>query len=256
MNDAATASRPLNSDTLRVLHERVSVRAYRDEPVSDEVVDALLRAALRAPTSSNIQACTVIVVRDPETRRALSVPAGNQRHIVDCPVFLAFCADLTRIEQALARNGHDLEHNNLEMGLVSSIDAALVGMSAYLAADSLGLKGVMIGAVRNDPEAVARLLGLPPRVYCVFGMCLGYADAVPPRKPRMDFDLVVHRERYRPEGCEEALTRYDRALAAHYRAGGRETHDDSWTREVDAKFSVRPRDGLRAALARLGFDFA
>jgi len=256
MNDAQPATRPVTSDTLDVLHRRVSVRRYRDEPVPDAVVDALLRAALRAPTSSNIQACTVIVVRDPDTKRALSVPAGDQRHIVDCPVFLAFCADLTRIERALARNGHSLADNNLEMGLVSSIDASLVGMSAYLAADSLGLKGVMIGAVRNDPETVARLLGLPPRVYCVFGMCLGYADAVPPQKPRMDFDAVVHRERYRAGGRDEALARYDRALAQHYRASGRETDDASWTREVDAKFSVRPRDGLRAALARLGFDFA
>lgn len=256
MNDATSPSRPRTSDTLRVLSQRVSVRRYRDEPVPDAAVDAVLRAALRAPTSSNIQACTVIVVRDAQTKRALSVPAGKQQHIVDCPVFLAFCADLTRIEHALARNGHDLADNNLEMGLVSSIDAALVGMSAYLAADSLGLKGVMIGAVRNDPEAVAELLGLPPRVYCVFGMCLGYADAVPPQKPRMDFDAVVHRERYRAEGREDALARYDRELAAHYRASGRETGDDSWTREVDAKFSPRPRDGLRAALARLGFDFA
>ena len=256
MNDAVTAPRPHTSDTLEVLQRRVSVRRYRDEPVPDSVVDALLRAALRAPTSSNIQACTVIVVRDPQVKRALSVPAGNQQHIVDCPVFLAFCADLTRIERALARNGHDLANNNLEMGLVSSIDAALVGMSAYLAADSLGLKGVMIGAVRNDPETVAKLLGLPPRVYCVFGMCLGYADAVPPQKPRMDFHAVVHRERYRADGRDEAIARYDRELAAHYRASGRETDDDSWSHEVDAKFSVRPRDGLRAALARMGFDFA
>jgi nitroreductase len=256
MHDPLSENRPVTSDTLRVLEARVSVRRYRDEPVADAVVDAVLRAALRAPTSSNIQACTVIVVRDTETRRALSVPCGDQQHIVDCPVFLAFCADLTRIEHALGRNGHDLADNNLEIGLVSSIDAALVGMSAYLAADSLGLKGVMIGAVRNDPQAVARLLGLPPRVYCVFGMCLGYADAVPPQKPRMEFDLVVHRERYHEAGREQSLARYDAALAAHYRGNGRETADDSWTHEVDAKFSVRPRDGLRAALARMGFDFA
>ena len=256
MSDATFGKRPLTSETLRVLEERVSVRRYRDEPVADAVVDAVLGAALRAPTSSNIQACTVIVVRDPGTRRALSAPCGDQQHIVDCPVFLAFCADLTRIEHALTRNGHDLVRNNLEMGLVTSIDAALVGMSAYLAADSLGLKGVMIGAVRNDPETVAQLLGLPPRVYCVFGMCLGYADALPPQKPRMDFDLMVHRERYQAAGREQALARYDAALAAHYRGSGRETRDDSWTHEVDAKFSVRPRDGLRAALARMGFDFA
>ena len=255
MNDASRSPRPTVSETIRVLEARVSVRSYRDEPVAENAVDAVLHAALRAPTSSNVQACTVIVVRDPDTRRALSVPCGDQRHIVECPVFLAFCADLTRIGLAFERNGHSLADNNLELGLVATIDAALVGMSAYLAADSVGLKGVMIGAVRNDPEAVAEILALPRNVYCVFGMCLGYADTVPPQKPRMDFSTVVHRERYDPGVAAPGIEAYDRELARHYRASGRETHDDSWTHEVDTKFSVRPRDGLRAALARLGFDF-
>jgi len=248
--------RPQSSETIQVLLDRVSVRKYRDEPVADEVVNAVLRAAFRAPTSSNIQAYSVVVVRDGEARRKLARTAGNQRHVIDCPVYLAFCADLTRIEHAFEERGHSLAGNNLELGLVSSIDAALVGMSAYLAADSVGLKGVMIGAMRNDPEQVARILGLPPRVYCVFGMCLGYADSAPPQKPRMDFDAVVHQERYDSAKVAACVARYDRELAAHYRASGRDTNDDSWSHEVDSKFSVRPRDGLRAALASLGFDFA
>ncbi len=253
---AQGSPRTHGSETIAVLGERVSVRRYRDEPVADAVVNTILSAAFRAPTSSNIQAYSVVVVRDPQTRRVIAEAAGNQQHVIECPVFLAFCADLTRIELALERNGHDLDDNNLEMGLVSTIDAALVGMSAYLAADSVGLKGVMIGGVRNDPETVARVLDLPRRVYCVFGMCLGYADTVPPQKPRMAFEALVHRERYDADKTRDHVVAYDRELARHYRDAGRTTSDDSWTREVAAKFSVRPRDGLRAALRRMGFDFA
>jgi hypothetical protein len=54
---------------------------------------------------------------------------------------------------------------------------------------------------------------------------------------------------------EAHLKRHNRELAQHYRAAGRARDDASWTHEVDARCSVRPRDGLRAALARLGFDF-
>ena len=244
------------SETTRVLNERVSVRRFRDEPVSDDVVNALLQAAFRAPTSSNIQAYSVIIVRDPQSRQTLAKVAGNQQHVIDCPVFLAFCADLTRIEHAMIERGHDIEHNNLEMGLVSTIDAALVGMSAYLGADSLGLKGVMIGAMRNNAIEVARILGLPRRVYCVFGMCLGYADEIPAQKPRMDFDAVVHHERYNVEKMVSFIQRYDQDLAHHYRATDRATNDASWSHEMDDKFSRRPRDELRSALRQLGFDFA
>ena len=243
------------SETIETLLARVSVRSFDSRPVSDAAVDAVLRAALRAPTSSNIQACTVVKVRETEAKATLAAAAGNQRHVAQCPVFLAFCADLTRIEAALQRNGHDLTDNNHELGLVSTIDAALVGMAAYLAADSVGLKGVMIGGVRNDPETVAQILGLPKRVYCVFGMCLGYADTVPEQKPRMPYAAVVHAERYDATASAAALEPYDAALAEHYRASGRETTDDSWTHDVAAKFAARPRDGLRAALARMGFDF-
>lgn len=253
---ATATPRPASSETMDVLLNRVSVRKYRDEPVADATIDAVLQAAFRAPTSSNIQAYSVIVVRDEAAKQKIAVAANNQQHIVDCPVWLGFCADLTRIEHAMRMHGHELATNNLEMGLVSSIDASLVGMSAYLAADSIGLKGVMIGAVRNKPAEIASILGLPPRVYCVFGLCLGYVDEVPAQKPRMDFNAVVHREQYDSDKVADVVSKYDDALAQHYRGEGRTTNDNSWSHEVDTKFSPQPRPTLRATLAAMGFDFA
>ena len=253
---ASAPNRPASSETMDVLHNRVSVRKYRDEPVSDEVLDAVLHAAFRAPTSSNIQAYSVVVVRDEAAKEKIAAAAANQQHIIDCPVWLGFCADLTRIEHAMQMNGHKLGTTNLETGLVSSIDAALVGMSTYHVADSVSLKGVMIGAVRNKPAEISAILGLPPRVYCVFGMCLGYVDEVPAQKPRMDFDAIVHREQYDAGKMQAMVSRYDDALAQHYRSAGRTTNDNSWSNEVDAKFSTQPRAELRATLAQMGFDFA
>lgn len=258
-DNATTSAAPITSETIETLLNRVSVRQFADRPVSEEAVEAVLRAAFRAPTSSNIQSYSVIVVREQAVREQLYPITGNQKHILTAPVFLAFCADLTKIEAATRLNGHGIDDNNLEIGLVSSIDAALVGQSAYLAADSLGLKGVMIGAVRNDATATAKALGLPHRVYCVFGMCLGYADTVPAQKPRMDYSTMVHYERYgqlrdnRDSG--QALKDYDADLAAHYRAQDIATTDDSWTHAMDARFVPQVRDGLRAQLKERGFDF-
>lgn len=248
----------LTSETMATLHQRVSVRDYADKPVTDETIDAVLAAAFRAPTSSNIQSYSVIVVRDQATKDALSVVTGGQKHVAKTPVFLAFCADLTRIETAKKRAGSNLNDNNLEMGLVSTIDASLVGMSAYLAAESVGLKGLMIGAVRNDTLKTAEILGLPKRVYCVFGMCLGWPGKVPPQKPRMDRLATVHHERWGagPAGKQdELLTQYDRDLAAHYESRGMRTAPDSWSAEINAKFNNDLRKTLRGDLKKLGFDF-
>jgi len=251
--------RPLTSDTIETLANRVSVRSYTDEPVTDEQVDAVLRAAFRAPTSSNIQSYSVVVVRDPDTLAKLAVVTNNQKHVANAPVFLAFCADITRIDAAVRSKGGNIDRNNLETGLVTSIDAALVGMSAYLAADSIGMKGVMIGAVRNDATETAKIMGLPPRVYCVFGMVLGWPDKVPPQKPRMEQTAVVHYEQYgrTREGGEldPAVAAYDAALAAHYKSLNMPTAEDSWTHDVAKKFMPEPRENLRAQLAERGFDF-
>ena len=140
---SGTTAPAITNDTIERLLGRVSVRDFTDAPVDDATVDAVIGAAVRAPTSSNIQAYSILVVRDQDTKTALAEAVGNQKHVITCPVFLAFCADLTRIEHAMHQGGHDVDDNNLEMGLVSSIDASLVGMSAYLVAETLGLKSYL-----------------------------------------------------------------------------------------------------------------
>ncbi len=247
------------SETQSLLAHRVSVRKYRDQEVSAEMVEAILDAAFRAPTSSNIQAYSVVVVRDTSRLQALSTTTGNQKHVQNAPVFLAFCADITRIESALARHGKSVKNNNLELGLVATIDAALVGMSTSLVAQSFGLAGVMIGAVRNNPLEVARILALPDQVYCVFGMCLGWPDESPRQKPRMAPSAMVHYEQYghsaTADEAAQQVADYDRHLHAHYTAVNKPTTAASWTDEMAKKFSPQPRANLRLALKELGFDF-
>jgi len=59
-------------DTLEAIRRRRAVRQYTDQPVDDEQLDRLLRHALRAPTGSGAQAWSLLVVRDPEIRRAIA----------------------------------------------------------------------------------------------------------------------------------------------------------------------------------------
>ena len=247
------------NETIRLLENRVSIRRFSDKPVEPHIIDAVLHAAFRAPTSSNIQAYSVIVVRNPDTKASLRAVTGNQQHVLHAPVFLAFCADLTRIEHATKKNGHNIENNTLEIGLVSRLDAGLVGMSAYLAAESTGLRGVMIGAVRNNALETARILGLPHRVYCGYGMCLGWPSESPPQKPRMPFNTIVHGERYGitldGDPIKHSVESYDTQLAKHYRGMGKTTTDDSWSHDMDKKFVPQLRDQLREELQTLGFDF-
>src|SRR5258708_7803753 len=76
-----------------------------------------------------------------------------------------------------------------EAFLVAAVDAALAAQNATVAAESLGLSMVYIGALRNNPAGVGRLLDLPPGAMALFGMCVGYplptvTNEVKPRLPQ------------------------------------------------------------------------
>ena len=82
MNDA--------SETIALLNNRVSVRSYKDDPVPEELIDQVLQAAFRAPTSSNIQTYSVIIVQDPVIRKQLAAVAGGQKHVEKETVLFSF----------------------------------------------------------------------------------------------------------------------------------------------------------------------
>jgi hypothetical protein len=63
------------------------------------------------------------------------------------------------MEHALSLHDTNYPAYGLEGGLVSTIDAAFVGLTMSYVADSMGLSNVMIGAIRNNPVEVAELFG-------------------------------------------------------------------------------------------------
>ena len=203
-----------------------------------------------------MQTYSVVVVQNPQVKQQLAVLAGNQTYIETCPVFLAFCADIYRLGLACDVHGVALA-KSLETTLVSTVDAALVGMSAQTAAESFGLGAVMIGGMRNRPREVAELLGFPEGVFVVYGMCLGWPDKpqLPPQKPRLPASLVVHRERYETAGERERLSEHDKELAAHYERLGRNLDEAAWSGPIAKRLAKPSRPELREVLEGLGFRF-
>lgn len=245
----------LRSDSvLETLGRHVSIRRYQDRDIPEETLERLWVAAQRAPTSSNMQAYSLVIVRDPARKARLAELAGGQRHVAECPVFTAVCADIRRLRRACEQHEARLAQNT-ENTLVATIDAALLGMALNLAAESIGLGAVMIGGMRNRPAEVAQELGLPSGVYVTFGLCLGWPAEAPPEKPRMPLSLIVHREQYDEAALDAELRAYDEVLAAHYRGEGRRSPDAAWSGIIARGFGQPRRADLRERLEGLGFSF-
>ncbi|MEF3275097.1 MAG: NADPH-dependent oxidoreductase [Chloroflexus sp.] len=257
-NDAPTAI--LSNAVIDLLLSHRSVRSYSTEPLPEGTLETMIAAAQSAATSSNLQTWSVVAVTDPERKDRLATLAGNQNHIRRAPLFMVWLADLNRI--ARAADARQMRHDGLdylEMWLVGVIDAALAAQNAVIAAESLGLGTVYIGAIRNQPLAVAAELKLPPMIMPVFGLCVGRPNPARPAaiKPRLPQEAVLHREEYHPEQIPPAVERYNATMSAFYTAQGMNVEGD-WVdhsaRRVAGPESLSGRDVLREVLHQLGFQ--
>ena len=122
-----------------------------------------VRAASPAPALSDaLELPPEGSVADAYHRRArLAELCGNQAHIAQAPVFLAWCADLSRLDRICQARNHTHVAEYVENFLLSTVDAAIVMQNAALAAESLGLGMCYIGAIRNRSQDVIDLLHLP-----------------------------------------------------------------------------------------------
>lgn len=246
------------SDVVCHLLDHRSVRRFLPDPVRDEQLRTMIAAAQSAPSSSNLHTWSVVAVSDPGMRARLSQLAGNQAQIREAPLQLVWLADLSMLDRLSQLKQHPVAGlDYLEMFLVGALDATLAAQNASIAAESIGLSTVYIGGMRNQVEQVAELLGLPPRVAPVFGMCVGTADPHRPTsvKPRPPQSVVLHRERYEPTSSVEGLQLYEKTMEAFYRS--QDMKAESWiTRSLNrvaTPGALTGRDRLRQALQHLGF---
>jgi len=168
-----------------LLRAHRSIRKFSDEAVDDNTVTEIVACAQAAATSSNVQATTVIRIRDAARREQLAGLAGGQSYVASSAVFLVFCADLNRTRLACGLQDTDMVEGMTEHFMIATIDVALAAQNAVIAAESLGLGICYIGGLRNNPAAVSDLLSLPDQVYPVFGLCLGHPAQDPEVKPRL-----------------------------------------------------------------------
>lgn len=268
--DLAAARQYLRTGSVGVhdlMQAHRSRRAFAPDPVPAEVLARIVDVARHASTSAMIQAYSVILVTDSDRRARIHELCARQEHVRQAPVFLAVCADLAKIELACRRHGLELAHGGLEIFLQATVDAAILGQNLQLAIEAEGLGSCMIGAARNHPTEMARLLELPARCYVPFGMVVGHPTDDPLPRGRMPIAGVFHEERYHAERLEAALDGMDEivrawARAANARGGflGRPVNEKrGWTDRMariwgraDSPYA-RPR--LAAELRGLGFSF-
>ena len=155
-------------DFFAVVRARHSIRAYAARPVESEKIRRILECANAAPSAGNLQAYAIVVVQDPERRKALARAALDQDHIAEAPVVLVFFQDPRRSAIKYGRRG---------ALLYALQDATIACAYAQLAATALGLGSCWVGAF--DEQRVREIVRAPRELIPVALLTIGYPAESP-----------------------------------------------------------------------------
>ena len=154
-------------EAFEALMTRHSVRAYTDEPVSEEQLRKILAAGMQAPSASNQQPWHFIVVRGRAELASLSGVLPFGKMVAQAAAALVVCADV----------------GNIPWPLHWPMDCSAATQNILLACHAMGLGAVWIGCYPNEERmaALRGLLGIPDSVTPLCTVAIGH-PAEPPRQ--------------------------------------------------------------------------
>jgi len=250
---------PADLSAVEHILSRRSVRRFRPRPVADGVLAALLACAQSAPTKSNLQQYSIVVLKEPDRRARLLQLIPQAAWAATAPLLLVFLGDVRRGRRIAAQRGYEHRNDNVDTFMNAAVDAALAMQCFIGAAEAAGLGCCPLSVVRNRLDELTDLLELPPGVFPIAGLAAGWPDAEPDISMRLPPDVVVHEDRYDDSGLEEAVDAYDdRIFAGEPIPPERQRHVDrygvaargTWSENVARQLSVPERPEFRDWLRR------
>ncbi len=178
------------------INERRTIRKYKTDEVSDELINRLLSTATRAATMGNMQLYSVVVTRDEEVKRSLAPLHFNQPMVMSAPVVLTFCADFHRFTKWCQQRDADAGYDNLLSFLNAASDTLLLTQAFTTLAEAEGLGTCYLGTTIYQPQGIIDVLHLPQLVFPVATITVGWPDECPAQTDRLPLDGIVHANTY------------------------------------------------------------
>ena len=184
---------------IQQLLDRKSVRAFTDREITAAEKEAILWAAVNAPTAGNQQLYTILDITDQGLKERLAVTCDNQPFIAQAKMVLIFCADCKKWYDAFIAAGCAPRKPGVGDLLLAVSDANIAAQNAVVAAQSLGIGSCYIGDVMENCEAHRELLGLPEYVFPAAMLVFGFptqqqTERVKPGRAPMEY--IVHQNGY------------------------------------------------------------
>lgn len=175
---------------LKTIHERRTIRFYKDEQITDEQLSAILEAAVWAPSGRNGQPCHIRVLQDKKALEALNVDFKNKVGW-DTPAYTNW--NISPVYQNAPTLIFLFAEGN------SAMDGGIMTENICIAAKSMGLGTCIIasvGGLMNEPEGNVwkKRMNIPEDYRFLIAVAVGYPDEDPAPKPRAEGRVEIFKE--------------------------------------------------------------
>ncbi|HEX9915802.1 MAG TPA: nitroreductase family protein [Candidatus Bathyarchaeia archaeon] len=167
-------------NVFEAIKTRRSVRKYKPQPIPEDHLKQMMTAAQLAPSAGNKQPWRFVVVKDPETKKKLSVIARNQTWISDAGVVVAALA--------MDKKNPEVYERWAERDVMTAVEHIV------LSAWELGYGACWIGAFNEDQ--VKELLKVPKEMTVIVLLPIGVPDQKPEPRGRKNLEELFHLDQY------------------------------------------------------------
>lgn len=213
---------------IRVLNERVSLRRYQPEPIREDHMEAILNAAISAPTAGNQMLYSILRIEDAQKKERIAELCNHQKFIATAPTVLIFLADqykwnrynrLKGVPEYADGEGIGFREPDLADLLLAFEDTMVAAHSAVIAAESLGIGSCYIGSSLVNDKELADLLDLPEYVVPLMVLPMGYYPENLKRVHSQRFEkfFVVFEENYHRLDGEELEQMFQSRAEKYFR---------------------------------------
>ena len=181
-----------DNPVIEAMLSRKSIRKYKEDQPSEEVIAAVVRAGQQAPFA--YQLCSLLLSRK------------QKKNPFRAPLLFTVCVDSHRHERIMAKRGWKMVTNDLSLLFFGIQDAALMAENMVMAAESLGMGSCFLGGVPYYADKIIEQYKLPPRIFPLVGLAMGYPAQDPPPRPRYPIEFALFEDHY-PEFSDELVER-------------------------------------------------
>lgn len=187
------------NDILQSLYDRKSVRSFIERPVEPSVREAILLAAMQAPSAGNQMLYTILDIQDQKIKDRLAITCDKQAFIAKAPLVLIFLVDCRRWLDMYEEAGAKAREPGIGDFLLACEDTMIAAQNAVVAAQSLGLGSCYVGDILENREEHIELLNLDSYTVPLTMLVFGYPSEqqlVRPKPKRFNMRYIVQTDRY------------------------------------------------------------